>query len=804
MNIELQKKSINRFLGNDKSFSWFLFLLVTVIFTLILYPNLAINRYSYRIGDVAKRDIKAPFDFLIEDLDATSVNRKQAVESVLTVYDHDTTMSAEVDKRIKKAFSDMRKVIKTYHQQSIQEMEIQTQDAVANEIPGGKKSLSDQLLEMKDGFEKIIGLPVSGAAFKILEKEEFSEFIEKAIREIVTKILSNGVVANKEVLLWEGEKGITLRSLETKTETTITTLKRLYSLDQAKTMVRVIGQPILDETNAALKGLIVDFSQRFIQPNITLNRNETEERKKRAAEEIKPFFYEIKTGEMLLREGERVNKFQLRKLEAMQKQMQNEQIITSRIGTTLIIMCLILVAYFLHIKNHPIMERDPNKTLVFIAGVLVLFFLITRISVSLADSLAPSAPFMIPASSMYYGIPLASGAMTVCLFMGMEIAIPFAVLMAVGTAIVFNNRFDFFLFFLLSSTTAAYWMQHCRERIVFIKAGVKLGLLNVAFVTAVDIYMADFSIVQMLWDWTFAFMGGLIAGIITAGIAPMVEVLFGYTTDIKLLELVNLDRPILRRLMIEASGTYHHSVIVGSMVEAAASDIGANPLLARVCGYYHDIGKIKKPVYFIENQTNGKNRHDKLAPSMSSLILTSHVKDGVEIAKKHKLGKAIIDTIRQHHGTSLISFFYDKAKQLKGEDAVNIDDYRYPGPKPQTREAGLVMLADVIEAASRTLENPTPSRIQGLVQNLINKIFSDGQLDNCELTLKDLNNIAKSFIKILDGIYHHRIEYPEVPVPASGKERNGNSDKQPPGTSADQAGEDPQESTSHLKRLGQS
>ncbi|MFH2066699.1 MAG: HDIG domain-containing metalloprotein [Pseudomonadota bacterium] len=804
MNIELQKKTINRFLGNDKSFSWLLFLLVTVIFTLILYPNLAFNRYSYRLGDVAKRDIKAPFDFLIEDSDATSANRKQAFESVLTVYDHDAAMSRDVDQRLQKAFSDMRKAIQTYKQQFNEKAKAQVRDDAANETTAGNKTLSDYLLEKKDRFEKAIGIQMTNGAFKILEKEEFSEFIENTIREIVTKILLNGVVANKEVLLWEGDKGVTLRTLETKTETIETTLRRFYSLDQAKTMVRVIGQPLLENTGYTLKGLVVDFSQRLVQPNITLNRNETEERKKRAAEEIKPFLYEIKAGEMLLREGERVNKFQLRKLEAMQKQMQNEQIITSRIGTTLVVMCLIMVAYMLHVKSHPVMERDPNKTLTFITCVLILFLLLTRISVSLADSLAPSAPFMIPGTSMYYGIPMASGAMIICLFMGMEIAVPFAVLMAVGTAIIFNNRFDFFIFFLLSNTTAAYWMQHCRERIVFIKAGLKLGLLNIVFVTAVDIYMADFSFVQLLWDWFFAFLGGLMAGIITAGVAPIIEGIFGYTTDIKLLELVNLDRPILRRLMIEASGTYHHSIIVGSMVEAAASAIGANPLLARVCGYYHDIGKINKPLYFIENQTNGKNRHDKLAPSMSSLILTSHVKDGVEIAKQHKLGKAIIDTIRQHHGTSLISYFYDRAKQQKGEDAVNIDDYRYPGPKPQTREAGLVMLADVIEAASRTLENPTPSRIQGLVQNLINKIFSDGQLDNCELTLRDLNNIAKSFIKILDGIYHHRIEYPEVPVSSSGKGKNGNSDKQPPGSPADNAGEDKKESTSHLRRLGQS
>ena len=301
-------------------------------------------------------------------------------------------------------------------------------------------------------------------------------------------------------------------------------------------------------------------------------------------------------------------------------------------------------------------------------------------------------------------------------------------------------------------------------------------------------------------------MGGIGSGIVTAGIVPLVEMAFGYTTDITLLELANLDRPILRRLMIEAPGTYHHSVIVGSLVEAAASEIGANPLLAKVCGYYHDIGKIKKPLYFIENQTDGKNKHDKLAPSMSSLILIAHIKDGVEIAKENKLGQIIHDTIRQHHGTSLIKYFYEKAKQLKGEENVNIDNFRYPGPKPQTREAGLVMLADVVEAASRTLDNPTPSRIQGLVQNLINKIFSDGQLDACELTLKDLHNIAKSFNKLSYGIHHHRIEYTEKRVSAGengkGKTRNGGSDRQPSKQVQDLDEEDKTNGTGHLKRLG--
>lgn len=352
-------------------------------------------------------------------------------------------------------------------------------------------------------------------------------------------------------------------------------------------------------------------------------------------------------------------------------------------------------------------------------------------------------------------------------------------------------------------------MQNCRERKVFIKAGLKLGLLNVILVTVIDVYIGGSTIFTLMWDWGFAFFGGIGAGIVTAGIAPLVEIAFDFTTDIKLLELANLDQPILRRLMLEAPGTYHHSVIVGTMVEAAASEIGANPSLAKVCGYFHDIGKIKKPLYFIENQADGVNRHDKLAPSMSSLILIAHIKDGVEIAKQNKLGHAIIETIRQSHGTSLIRFFYEKATRLKGENGVNMDDFRYPGPRPQTREAGLVMLADAVEAASRTLSNPTPTRIKGLVQNLINRIFSDGQLDNCELTLKDLHNIAKSFNKILNGIYHHRIEYPEKQFLTNGKQlltngmgKNGSFDRQQAKETQDIDDNNSTKNQRHLKRLG--
>ncbi|MBI3752475.1 MAG: HDIG domain-containing protein, partial [Deltaproteobacteria bacterium] len=244
--------------------------------------------------------------------------------------------------------------------------------------------------------------------------------------------------------------------------------------------------------------------------------------------------------------------------------------------------------------------------------------------------------------------------------------------------------------------------------------------------------------------------------------APIFEIVFGYTTNIRHLELARMDHPLLKELALHAAGTYHHSIIIGSMVEAAAEIINANPLMAKVSAYYHDIGKVRNPLFFIENM-RGENRHDTLTPEMSAGILISHVTEGVELANKHRLGEEITEIIQQHHGTSLISYFYQKAKDRDGINSIDEQDFRYHGPKPRSKEAGLVMLADAVEAASKTIPDPTPANIHAMVQKIINRIFMDGQLDECDLTLKDLNAIAKSFNRSLIGMFHQRIEYPESP-----------------------------------------
>ncbi|MGD9875805.1 HD family phosphohydrolase [Desulfococcus sp.] len=798
MNIEKGKIRLLSILENTGPVKWLLLVLVTTVFTLVLYPNTIIRRHDYALGDVAERDIKAPRDFLIEDLSGTEKKRRQAEESVLTVYDHNTILIDTLRDNVTGAFSMMHT-----SGADADATDVSDEDASGVDIDGASTAGDHRRVRARrDAFEKKLGISVSAGAFTILEKEAFSLEIPTLILGILERILAKGVVSNKELLLKDAERGIRLRVVDSHEEKTIHNLEQFYGLDQAKAMVRIVGKPLMESLNYTSANLVVDFTQRLIQPNITLNRRETEDRKAAAAAAVKPIFYKIKAGEMLLREGERVTEMQLLKLKNLRQQSRLEKGYVRSLGGLILILSMLIIVYFIQTRHPGNGMLSSNKAILFLSVMLIIFFLLPNVSEILFKAVTRNTPILISDDTLFAGIPMAAGAMTVCLFLRFGTAISFAAVLSACAAVMFQGRFEVFLYFFLSGVMGAYWMQNCRERKVFIKAGIRLGFLNVLLVTGAAVYIRGVPGFDILWDWVLALLSGIAAGIITAGIVPMLEMAFGYTTDITLMELANLEQPILRRLMMEAPGTYHHSVVVGSMVEAAAAEIGANPILAKVCGYYHDIGKINKPLYFIENQMRCENRHDKLAPSMSSLILISHVKEGVELAKKHKLGREIMTAIQQHHGTSLIRFFYDKAVKLRGEQAVKMENFRYPGPKPETREIGLVMLADVVEAASRTLENPNPSRIQGLVQSLINKIFSDGQLDYCELTLKDLHSIAKSFNKILNGIHHHRIEYPEKSAAKDDKENHERTDHQQPKSVQRFPGKPKEDGADHLKRLG--
>jgi putative nucleotidyltransferase with HDIG domain len=446
-----------------------------------------------------------------------------------------------------------------------------------------------------------------------------------------------------------------------------------------------------------------------------------------------------------------------------------------------------------------------GKDYLLLSLVLVAMVMIINVSTFLSGAIGKAFP-IVPTDAFLYGTPFALGAILIAIVLNVELAAMFSVVLAIMSGILLENQLRFFVYPFIASIVAAQQVVLCKERSTLIRAGLITGLVNVLLILCFAIIEQNLFNFEALFHLSFGFLGGVLTGVIATGFVPLIEITFDYTTNIKLLEIADLNQPLLKELSIKAPGTYQHSIMVGNLVDAAADTVGANSLLARVSAYYHDIGKVKKATYFVENQIKGENRHEKLSPNMSSLILLAHVKDGVELAKEKRLGGAIRDIIRQHHGTSLISYFYSKAKSQHNSTSqpVSEKDFRYPGPRPQTKEAALVMLADSVEAASKTLADPTPARIQGMVQKIINSIFIDGQLDECELSLKNLHAIANSFNRILaSGVFHQRIEYPPLEKEEGGsKKKTNGKDKKPAEQDKDKPEVDNGGNERDLKRLG--
>ena len=333
-------------------------------------------------------------------------------------------------------------------------------------------------------------------------------------------------------------------------------------------------------------------------------------------------------------------------------------------------------------------------------------------------------------------------------------------LLALFSCAMLKADLPLFLFFFLSAMLNTWLVIRAQSRQDVVVSIIPL-CIGLALVSLGSGWLQGFRGAEIfLYLAGVAALNAFISVIVLFAFSPIIELTFRYTTRFRLMELMNLEQPILQDLMVAIPGTYHHSLVVSNMVEAGAKAVGANSLLCKVGALYHDIGKLAYPDYYIENQFNGPNRHDKLAPAMSALILLSHVKKGTELAREHHLGDEIRDIIAQHHGTSLIKFFYNKAREL-GENP-RIEDYCYPGPRPQTREAAIVMLADAVEASSRTLSDPTPARIKNHVDTIMKGIFAEGQLDESELTFKDLHKLSENFARILTGLFHQRIAYPDM------------------------------------------
>ncbi len=366
--------------------------------------------------------------------------------------------------------------------------------------------------------------------------------------------------------------------------------------------------------------------------------------------------------------------------------------------------------------------------------------------------------YLIRQGLSFYFIPVAIIPMlAVLLFNNLEVAYFLSLSTCISLAILSPEPFKAWFIFMTSCAGAILWINKARKRAQVIQAGVVAGILQLASLILLEHFWINHP-----QRYLIILINGALSGIISLGILPLFEYMLQTVSNISLLELADSNHPLLQRMVLEAPGTYHHSLIVGNLSDAACVAVGANGLLARIGAYYHDIGKLQKPEYFIENQDFKKNAHDELTPTMSKLIIMNHIKEGLELAKKYSLTPMLWDFIQQHHGNSLVYYFYRRALEGREENQeVSEEGFRYPGPKPNTKETAVVLLADSVEAATRSLKDPTPDKIVETVHKVINNKFIDGQLDECELTLKDIEKISSVFSKILSSIYHSRVNYPK-------------------------------------------
>lgn len=510
----------------------------------------------------------------------------------------------------------------------------------------------------------------------------------------------------------------------------------------------------------------------------------------------------LKKGEMVVREGEILTEKHLAIVRALKLEDPERPSWMHALGMGFLTLFLCALGWYLS-KKSKWRQHQSRRDVVFLSSVFVLTLLMARTWMIVSEPLHQRFS-LIPFASLTYAMPLAAVALLTSLVMRVEIAIGFSLSLTIVLSLV--TTIPNFLWIVPASgaLVGATIVNRISARSQVLRAGVWVGLTQTVAAVGASLYFSDGSPQHHFINAAAAFLSGPLSAFVALSIAPLIELMFGYSTDLKLLELANLNHPALKELLVQAPGSYHHSMLVGTLVEAAAEVIDANPLLARVMAYYHDLGKGCNPGYFIENHRHGHNPHDKLKPSMSAMVIRRHVTDGIEIAKKYRLGEQIEAGIVEHHGTTLIHFFYHKAKDAEEAmgQSVAEADYRYPGRKPQTREAALVMLADSIEAASRSLADPNPARLQGLVQRIINHKFTDDQLEECDLTLNDLHLIAKAFSRVLMSIYHTRPEYPEILADLTGKRSHGDTDhKHPKGGPAPS---DPSETERHdnIRRLG--
>jgi len=713
-------------LASARQCGWGVWVLIFILFLLsaLAAANFETAPRVYVASQIADADVVADRDLLVEDSQATKARKKQVLALQPPVYD----LSMEPFTQFQTRVTDILRALNN---------------------PGYERnSVVQKLIEE-------ISQPAADEILPELALPEVQSFILKNLMPIIRDRLAEGLVWNVRAAK-AGNTGIIVRNLDSKTETL---RPEVGSLPDAQLFLAEISSRVRQERSLTPQSrqAINVLLAATMPASLTLNREATQNRSEEVVKSVSPVYYQIQKGELLLRKGERVSREQQIKIQALYNSV-SDPLRWHVVAGAFFCSLLFSLGFFVTPsgkQGRPLRLKDMLLIslilLIFGAGAKGMYLFGLRMdSVSLLNSFA----VMFPVAGAVGLVAMVFAARRYCT-MGL--------LLAFFTMLMFRGGYPLFIYYFLGGMLSTGLVTHAQSRqdVVWSVIPLTIGLLLVWSATALLAQAPAFELPMLA---TAVVINALLSLIILFALSPVLEMLFSYSTRFRLMELMSLEQPLMQEIMVTIPGTYHHSLVVANMVEAGAKAIGANSLLCKVAALYHDAGKLSYPEYFIENQFGAPNKHDKLAPSMSALILLSHVKKGTELAEKYNLGQEIIDIIRQHHGTRLMRFFYQKAVNL-GEKPQE-SEYSYPGPRPQSKEAAILMLADSVEASSRTLSEPTPARIKNHIDAIIKGIFAEGQLDESELTFKDLHYLSENFQRILTGIFHQRIAYPETRISA--------------------------------------
>ncbi|MGE5415228.1 MAG: HD family phosphohydrolase [Acidobacteriota bacterium] len=681
------------------AFSCFFIIIITILFSNFIGPDL-----NLKAGDVSRRNIKAPRDMVVTDAKATREAREKARNKVGNKYQDDPTQKNEAADQIARFFSDIQ--------------------AVRND-----SSLTDNEKQAK--MEIMLAAIIREKQLTGYDSRDLASYlVDASDRDIIS--MKNGAAHIVDNIMGQPIKEDTLN------------LYNEQVRDDAKEL----------SFDPAGRRTVEVASIGAIRARFIFDREATERAKAEAEDNVRPIPILYRANQAIVRDGEVITKEHIDILEQMGMQRSRDTWATLA-GTALFVLVFMALA-LIYLKQYHRVIYIKFKMKV----LLGLIFILVICCAKLITSISSGNPDWNTTAS--YLIPVATGSMLVAILLNQNLAFVFTFVVALFVGLMTEvNQISFALVAFVGGSVGIYRITRLDQNGDLVLSSLYIAGANVVSIITVTLVQTGFS--PDLWmGIAFGAGNGIISAVLTIGLLPFLENGFAVTSMVRLLELVNPNQPLLRRLLVEAPGTYHHSIMVGNLAESAANTIGANVLLVRVGAYYHDIGKLKRPYFFVENQIGSENPHEKIAPSLSALIITSHIKDGVELTKQYKIPRLISKFIEQHHGTSLVKYFYSRALEDDKEGNVNEETFRYEGPKPQSREVALVMLADSVEAAVRSMNDPSPGRIEGMVHRIIKDKLYDGQMEECCLTFRDLNLVADAFTKVLNGVYHNRVEYPET------------------------------------------